>query len=284
MFHYLENVLKDVGLDYEIYYKDSEQKELDYLFIDKFIIMKADEVELLLDDVDFKQTYCLHGKKGLIRFKERLALIVELFKRDKVVVFDSYKLSCSRTMKNDTFFKTYYLQSIFGPVSCSKLTKCLELSYSDFMLFDKLVVPLNDKISQEEIKMLQEDMVLNHKNWNDKRNIIDFSSLPEKEVALILNNVISESFFVDYSDGYIFETTEDHENFIYNIKSKEGNKFLYSVRFNKFDRLTPTFIKYRTEYGVMNRIDQNKIILTSEIIHMIASFRLNSDIYGDWWE
>ena len=283
-YNYLKKVLEDVGLDCEFHYKDPEKKELDYVFIDKFIIMKADEVKLLLDDVDFKRVYCLPGEQGINYFKERLDLIVELFKRDEVVVFDSSKLSHSRTMKNDTFFKTYYLKSIFGPVACSKLTKCLELSYSDFILFDKLVVPLNDKISQDEIKMMREDMVLSPDTWRSKRKIIDFSSLSEKEIALILNNVIDEVFFSDCYDGYIFETTEDHENFIYNIKSKEEDKFLYSIRFNKFDRLTPVFVKYRTEYGVMNRLDKNKVVLTPDVIRMIAKHRCNENIYADGWE
>lgn len=282
-YYSLETAFKDIGLDYKFCYKDSKKKELDYVLIDKFIIMKSHEVELLLDDVDFNQAYLPYEKNSLIRFKEHLNLIVELFQRDEVVVFRNSALSFSQSLKNDTFFKTYYLKSVFGPVSCSKLTKCLELSYSDFMLFDKLLVPINDELSQEEIKTMQKDMLLNAGNWHSEPNIIDFSSLSEKEVTLILNNIISETFFIDYYEGYIFETDEDNERFIYNIKSKEKGKFLYSISFNKFDRLAPTLIKYKTEYKFPKRI-QNKVVLTWEVINIIASLRFLSDTNGDWWE
>lgn len=282
-YHFLEKVFKDIGLDYKLYYKDSKKKELDYLFIDKFIIMKSHEVELLLNDVDFNQIYLSRETNSLIRFKDRINLIVELFQRDEVVVFRNHDLSFSQSLKNDTFFKTYYLKSVFGPISCSKLTKCLELSYSDFMLFDKLLVPINDELSKEEIETMQRDMLLNPVNWNVEPNIIDFSSLSEKEVTLILNNIIGESFFIDYYDGYIFETDEDNERFIYNIKSKEEGKFLYSISFNKFDRLAPTHIKYPNEYKIAQRT-QNKVVLTLEVINIIARLRMLSDIDGDWWE
>ncbi|MBP3902864.1 hypothetical protein [Turicibacter sp.] len=284
----LELLLDGIGLSYKYFYKDYHQKtEISKVCISGLVDIEASEIELILNDIDFLRETIYNKFERFLSFKERIEQIEKLWERDRVVVFDSLKLSYSQCLKDDFNLKKVYLKSSSKTVFCTPLTGRFVIGYADFMFFDQLLVPLNDVLSSEELEEAKKIVNSKATCWNHEKKLIDFSTLSEREVALVLNNIIGDSFFHDYSDGCSFERTLDVSNTrsnIYHFKSKKNKKTFYSIYFSFEERLRPIFIKYQTSYGSFNHTLRNKIALTSEVIEIISEFRFSQNIYGDWWE